>query len=125
MPPMPRRSRTSYRPRRIPKTSTMMIYCLTASSTEHHYNSNQPQLYLSRSGAVHFRPMNPLNPTLLPPLIALLTDFGTIDPYVGVMKGVIASHCPAAQVIDITHEICPQNTRQGAYLLRSAYRHFP
>ncbi|MEP7289811.1 MAG: SAM-dependent chlorinase/fluorinase [Chloroflexota bacterium] len=59
------------------------------------------------------------------PLIALLTDFGTSDPYVGVMKGVMASRCPDAQFIDITHEVDPQNIQQGAYLLRSAYQYFP
>jgi S-adenosyl-L-methionine hydrolase (adenosine-forming) len=59
------------------------------------------------------------------PLIALLTDFGTSDPYVGVMKGVIASRCEAARTIDITHDVNPQNVRQAAYLLRSAYRYFP
>ncbi len=59
------------------------------------------------------------------PLIALLTDFGTRDPYVGVMKGVIASRCPEAQCIDITHEVAPQDIAEGAYLLRSAYRYFP
>ncbi len=60
-----------------------------------------------------------------PPLIALLTDFGTRDPYVGIMKGVIAVHCPGAICIDLTHEVAPQNVTQGAYLLRSAYRYFP
>src|SRR5258708_5949429 len=59
------------------------------------------------------------------PLIALLTDFGTSDPYVGVMKGVMANHCPDAQFIDITHAVMPQNVRQAGYLLRSAYRYFP
>jgi len=59
------------------------------------------------------------------PLIALLTDFGTSDTYVGVMKGVIATRCAAARTIDITHEVSPQNIRQAAYLLRSAYRYFP
>ena len=59
------------------------------------------------------------------PLVALLTDFGTSDPYVGVMKGVIATHCPAVQFIDVTHEVSPQNIKQVAYLLRSAYRYFP
>jgi S-adenosyl-L-methionine hydrolase (adenosine-forming) len=59
------------------------------------------------------------------PLIALLTDFGTSDPYVGVMKGVMATRCAAARTIDITHEVSPQNIRQAAYLLRSAYRYFP
>jgi S-adenosyl-L-methionine hydrolase (adenosine-forming) len=58
-------------------------------------------------------------------LVALLTDFGTSDPYVGIMKGVIAARCPAARFIDITHEVSPQNVKQAAYLLRSAYRYFP
>lgn len=60
-----------------------------------------------------------------PPLIALLTDFGTRDPYVGIMKGVIAARCPGAMCIDLTHEVTPQQVTQGAYLLRSAYRYFP
>jgi len=59
------------------------------------------------------------------PLIALLTDFGTSDPYVGVMKGVMATRCPAARFIDISHDVNPQGVQQAAYLLRSAYRYFP
>ena len=41
-------------------------------------------------------------------LITLLTDFGTDDPFVGVMKGVISSRFPAARVIDddLTHGAC-------------------
>jgi S-adenosylmethionine hydrolase len=58
-------------------------------------------------------------------LVALLTDFGTSDPYVGVMKGVMATRCPDAHFIDITHEVSPQNVRHAAYLLHSAYRYFP
>lgn len=59
------------------------------------------------------------------PLIVLLTDFGSSDPYVGVMKGVIAARCPEARFIDLTHQVEPQNVKQAAYLLRSAYRYFP
>jgi S-adenosyl-L-methionine hydrolase (adenosine-forming) len=59
------------------------------------------------------------------PLIALLTDFGTSDPYVGVMKGVIATRCPTARLIDITHEVSPQSIREAAYLLQTAYKYFP
>jgi S-adenosyl-L-methionine hydrolase (adenosine-forming) len=59
------------------------------------------------------------------PIVALLTDFGTSDLYVGVMKGVILSRCPAAQCIDLTHEIAPQNVRQASYLLRTGYQYFP
>jgi S-adenosylmethionine hydrolase len=59
------------------------------------------------------------------PLIALLTDFGTSDPYVGVMKGVMMARCAKARFIDITHDVYPQNVRHAAYLLRSSYRYFP
>lgn len=57
--------------------------------------------------------------------IALLTDFGTADPYVGTMKGVIASVYAGARVIDICHESGPQNIREASYLLWSCYRFFP
>ena len=59
------------------------------------------------------------------PLIALLTDFGTQDAYVGVMKGVMAGICPDAQFIDLTHAIEPQNVRQGAFVLMTAFSYFP
>jgi len=57
--------------------------------------------------------------------ITLLTDFGVSDPYVGVMKGVLRSLAPAATVIDLTHEVSPQDVLQGAFLLEQAHRHFP
>lgn len=41
--------------------------------------------------------------------ISLLTDFGIKDGYVGVMKGVILSINPKAQIIDISHEVFPQD----------------
>ncbi|HML22818.1 MAG TPA: SAM-dependent chlorinase/fluorinase [Aggregatilinea sp.] len=59
------------------------------------------------------------------PLIAILTDFGLSDAYVGTMKGVALSICPSAHLVDITHAIQPQNVRQAAYVLMTAYRHFP
>jgi hypothetical protein len=59
------------------------------------------------------------------PIIALLTDFGLADAYVGTMKGAILSICPNAQLIDLTHAIAPQNVRQAAYVLLTAYRYFP
>lgn len=58
-------------------------------------------------------------------LVAMLTDFGTADIYVGVMKAVIHGICPQAQLIDLTHQIQPQNIRQGAFALMNAYRYFP
>ncbi|MFM7530018.1 MAG: SAM-dependent chlorinase/fluorinase, partial [Nodosilinea sp.] len=35
-------------------------------------------------------------------MITLLTDFGTADAYVGIIKGVIASHSPTTPLIDLT-----------------------
>lgn len=58
-------------------------------------------------------------------LIALLTDFGTKDYFVGAMKGVILSINKNAQVIDITHEIEPQNIRSASFTLRACFREFP
>lgn len=57
-------------------------------------------------------------------MIVLLTDFGW-DPYVGVMKGVILSACPRAQLIDLAHHVTPQNIREGAWLLLANYPYFP
>ena len=58
-------------------------------------------------------------------LIALLTDFGNCDEYVGVMKGVIARIDPDIRVVDICHRIEPQNIVHGAFLLQSALPYFP
>ena len=58
-------------------------------------------------------------------VITLLTDFGTQDAFVGVMKGVLKSLAPQADVIDLTHEIPPQDIRAGAFVLKTAYRYFP
>lgn len=58
-------------------------------------------------------------------VIALLTDFGTKDIYVGAMKGVIWSICPDAQIADLTHEIPPQDVVAGALALWGAFKFFP
>jgi S-adenosylmethionine hydrolase len=58
-------------------------------------------------------------------IITLLTDFGTEDTYVGVMKGVITSICPTAQVIDLTHQVPPQDIATGAFLLDVSVDYFP
>ena len=56
--------------------------------------------------------------------IALLTDFGTTDTYVGVMKAVMTRICPDARFIDLTHEIPPQQIQQAAFTLLKTYRYF-
>jgi len=58
-------------------------------------------------------------------IITLTTDFGYSDPYVGMMKGVILSINPSANVIDLTHAIAPQDVRSGFFLLQSSTRYFP
>ncbi|MGH7907109.1 MAG: SAM hydrolase/SAM-dependent halogenase family protein [Candidatus Binataceae bacterium] len=57
--------------------------------------------------------------------IALLTDFGYRDHYVGVMKGVIAAIAPDAPILDITHGIPPQSVEAGAIALRQSWSYFP
>jgi len=59
------------------------------------------------------------------PIITVTTDFGFDDAYVAIMKGVILSINPKANIIDITHSIEPQNITQGAFILNVAYRYFP
>lgn len=58
-------------------------------------------------------------------IIALLTDFGTKDYFVGAMKGAILSISENAQIVDITHEIPPQNIESAAFTLRACYKDFP
>jgi hypothetical protein len=57
--------------------------------------------------------------------ITLLTDFGTADYFVPAMKGVIHSICPSAQLIDLTHEVPPQDISSGAFTLAAAAECFP
>jgi len=57
--------------------------------------------------------------------IAILTDFGYRDHYVGAMKGVIASIAPGAPLIDITHGVSAQSIAAGAIALAQTWRLFP
>src|ERR1043165_591212 len=58
-------------------------------------------------------------------VITLLTDFGTQDYFVAAMKGVILSINPSAEIIDITHEIPPQDIHTAAFNLLACYQDFP
>ena len=58
-------------------------------------------------------------------IITLLTDFGTEDYFVGAMKGVILSANPAAQIVDVTHNIPPRDIHAGAFNLLAVYKDFP
>ncbi len=58
-------------------------------------------------------------------IITLLTDFGTKDHYVASMKGTILGINPRSNIIDISHQISPQDIQEGAFLLASAFSSFP
>jgi S-adenosylmethionine hydrolase len=58
-------------------------------------------------------------------IITLTTDFGTRDPFAGVMKGVILAIFPAARIVDLTHEVPPQDVEAAAWVLKDAVRFFP
>jgi S-adenosylmethionine hydrolase len=60
-----------------------------------------------------------------PRLITLTTDFGTTDHFAGTMKGVILGIQPAAQIVDITHEVQAFEIADGAFTIAQAYRYFP
>jgi len=57
--------------------------------------------------------------------IALLSDFGLADPYVGQMKGVILGINPEARIVDVTHEVPAGDVLAGAFAIGSAWRAFP
>jgi S-adenosyl-L-methionine hydrolase (adenosine-forming) len=58
-------------------------------------------------------------------LITLTTDFGTKDPFVGIMKGVISTINPQARVIDLCHGIPPQDLMAAALVVRHSVAYFP
>jgi hypothetical protein len=59
------------------------------------------------------------------PLITLLTDYGLVDEFVGVLHGVIAMICPDAKVIDLTHGVPRHDVRSGAGALAQALPYTP
>jgi S-adenosylmethionine hydrolase len=59
------------------------------------------------------------------PIITLLTDFGAQDYFVGAMKGAILSINSDAAIVDITHEVPPQDIRAAAFNLLAVYKDFP
>ena len=59
------------------------------------------------------------------PVLSLMTDFGIKDGNVGVMKGVIWSICPEAQIADLSHMVGPQNIPEAALILSRSAPYFP
>jgi S-adenosylmethionine hydrolase len=60
-----------------------------------------------------------------PPTIALLTDYGTQDHYVGELQGVILSINPKVRLINLTHEVPSYDVREGSFILATAAGDFP
>lgn len=58
-------------------------------------------------------------------IITLLTDFGYKDNFVGVVKGVILGINPRVHVVDLCHEVEPQDITGAAFALKTAYKYFP
>jgi S-adenosylmethionine hydrolase len=59
------------------------------------------------------------------PIVTILTDFGNRDPYVGIMKGVIARIAPEARTIDLTHLVPPGDILAGSLALLQAVPFYP
>lgn len=58
-------------------------------------------------------------------IITLTTDFGHADPWVGMMKGVMLSINPGLTIVDVTHEIPPQDINKASFFMGSIGRYFP
>jgi hypothetical protein len=59
------------------------------------------------------------------PIITLTTDFGLSDHFVGAMKGVILGLCPAARIVDITHEAGAFDIPGAAFVIAESYAWYP
>jgi S-adenosyl-L-methionine hydrolase (adenosine-forming) len=69
--------------------------------------------------------MDRLPVSVSPPLITLLTDFGTADYFVAAVKGVILAASPSASIVDITHDIPAHDIEAAAFTLLACYQSFP
>ncbi len=58
-------------------------------------------------------------------VVTLITDFGTRDPYVGVMKGVLLAGAPAVRIVDLTHEVPAHWPAEAGFWLARSFRYFP
>jgi S-adenosyl-L-methionine hydrolase (adenosine-forming) len=58
-------------------------------------------------------------------IITLTTDFGLADGYVGIMKGVILGIARDVHLVDLSHEVPPQDVWEAIYLLAGATPYFP
>mgnify|MGYP000058814947 CR=1 FL=1 len=61
----------------------------------------------------------------MPPIVTLLTDFGTADGYVAEMKGVLLAQAPEAMLVDVSHDVPPHDVESGRLALARYWRRFP
>ena len=59
------------------------------------------------------------------PIVTLLTDFGTADGYVAELKGVLLTAAPDATLVDLTHDVPPQDVEAARLALARCWRRFP
>src|SRR5437867_2589477 len=58
-------------------------------------------------------------------IVTLITDFGTVDGYVGEIKGVLLSRAPGVTIVDVTHDVPPQDVESARLTLARVWRRFP
>lgn len=63
--------------------------------------------------------------TVATPIVTFLSDFGQADWFVGVVHGVVAAICPAARMVDLSHQVAPGDVARGAFILEAAAPDFP
>lgn len=58
-------------------------------------------------------------------IITLTTDFGTVDGYLGIVKGVIFGICESAKIVDLSHDLPPWDISSAAWVISNSYPYFP
>jgi hypothetical protein len=58
-------------------------------------------------------------------VVTLLSDFGLVDAFVGVLKGAMLQVNPDLRIVDLCHSVEPQNIRQAAFMLMTSFAYFP
>jgi len=58
-------------------------------------------------------------------LVGFLSDFGLKDNFVGVVKAVILKINPSVKIVDISHEVRPQDILEASFILKSSFKFFP
>ncbi|MEO0241147.1 MAG: SAM-dependent chlorinase/fluorinase, partial [candidate division WOR-3 bacterium] len=58
-------------------------------------------------------------------IVAILTDFGNKDPFVGCVKGVILNYKKDVNFVDLTNEITPYDILEASFWIEKVYKYFP